>query len=174
MFFLQMSGVPGSGKSTLARAIAKQTDAIIIDHDIVKSALLESEAAAGIAPNTAGVISYDIEWALIDFHLSQGFSVILDSPCIYTVMIEKGTALAAKHRVTYKYVECSLDDIEQIDHRLKTRQRMTSQNGHVASAEAFRKAFEGSTRPAESRYLIVDSSRPMDSYLDEVIAYIKQ
>lgn len=35
-----MSGFPGSGKSTLARQIAKLTGAVIIDHDIVKSALL--------------------------------------------------------------------------------------------------------------------------------------
>jgi len=37
-----MSGFPGSGKSTLSREIAKRTGSIIIDHDIVKSALLNS------------------------------------------------------------------------------------------------------------------------------------
>ena len=42
MFFLQMSGFTGSGKSTLARQISKITGAVIIDHDIVKSALLKS------------------------------------------------------------------------------------------------------------------------------------
>ena len=42
MFFVQMSGFPGSGKSTLARKIAKRTGGVIIDHDIVKSALLLS------------------------------------------------------------------------------------------------------------------------------------
>ncbi|GIP29112.1 hypothetical protein J23TS9_42420 [Paenibacillus sp. J23TS9] len=41
MLFLQMSGFPGSGKSTLAREIAKFTKAVIIDHDIVKTGLLE-------------------------------------------------------------------------------------------------------------------------------------
>jgi predicted kinase len=34
-----MSGFPGSGKSTLAKQIAKRTNAVIIDHDVVKSAL---------------------------------------------------------------------------------------------------------------------------------------
>lgn len=42
MFFVQMSGFPGSGKSTLSRQIAKRTGAVIVDHDIVKSALLHS------------------------------------------------------------------------------------------------------------------------------------
>ena len=32
LVFVQMSGALGSGKSTLARAIAKQINAVIIDH----------------------------------------------------------------------------------------------------------------------------------------------
>lgn len=42
MFFLQMSGFPGSGKSTLARFVAQHTGAVVIDHDIVKTALMEA------------------------------------------------------------------------------------------------------------------------------------
>lgn len=170
MFFLQMSGVPGSGKSTLARAIAKHTGAVVIDHDIVKSAMLASQA--DLDPNVAGKISYDIEWALVDSYLSQGLSVILDSPCLYTIMVEKGTALSQKYQATYKYVECALTDINEIDARLRTRQRMISQNHQVTSEEAFRNAFERSQRPSDTPYLIIDSTRPLDSYFDEVISYI--
>jgi predicted kinase len=92
MFFIQMSGFPGSGKSTLAREIAKHTDAVIIDHDIVKSALLHS-IEAPIDPKLAGKISYNIDWSLIEFHLSQGHNVIFDSPCLYEEMVERGTHL---------------------------------------------------------------------------------
>lgn len=42
MFFLQMSGFPGSGKSTLSREIARRLDAVIVDYDVPKTALLES------------------------------------------------------------------------------------------------------------------------------------
>ncbi len=71
MFFLQMSGLPGSGKSTLSRQIAKNTGAVVIDHDIVKTALLESLEIRQIETEAAGGISYEIEWVLIDFHLSR-------------------------------------------------------------------------------------------------------
>lgn len=37
-----MSGFPGSGKSTVSKYIAKLTGAVIIDHDVLKSALLKS------------------------------------------------------------------------------------------------------------------------------------
>jgi predicted kinase len=71
MIFVQMSGFPGAGKSTLARQIAKKTGAIIIDHDIVKSALLHTIEEVSIDSKLAGKISYNIEWSLIEFHLSQ-------------------------------------------------------------------------------------------------------
>ncbi|WP_236634079.1 MULTISPECIES: AAA family ATPase [unclassified Exiguobacterium] len=61
MFFLQMSGFPGSGKSTLARAIAPQLDAIIVDHDVTKTALLESMVDHPPDPALAGKVAYDID-----------------------------------------------------------------------------------------------------------------
>ncbi len=33
-FFVQMAGAPGAGKSTIARAVAQQTSAVVIDHDV--------------------------------------------------------------------------------------------------------------------------------------------
>lgn len=172
MFFLQMSGFPGSGKSTLSKQISKLTGAIIIDHDIVKSALLKSMENENIAANIVGKVSYDIEWSLIDFHLSQGHSVILDSPCFYSEMIEKGVSLSEKYNANYKYVECYLNDIKEIQHRLKTRTRMPSQIQQVVSEKAFEEWVESSKRPSDFKFLIVHSGEPLDSYLDEVISYL--
>ncbi|KEO81678.1 AAA family ATPase [Tumebacillus flagellatus] len=181
MFFLQMSGVPGSGKSTLAKALAKKTNAIVVDHDIVKSAMLNSVQSLETDAETVkldnrlvGKISYDIEWALVDFYLAQGLSVILDSPCLYTVMVEKGTRLSQKHGAAYKYVECVLADLDQIDQRLRTREAMVSQNRQVNSPEAFTSAFGNSQRPSEHPCLLIDSSRPLETYLEEVITYLSQ
>jgi predicted kinase len=172
MFFLQMSGFPGSGKSTLSRLIAKSTGAIIIDHDIVKSTLLTSLETNYIDTNVVGKIAYDIEWSLIDFHLSQGHSVILDSPCFYTEMVEKGIKLTEKYQVDYKYVECYLNDLAEIQNRLKNRTRMISQIQQVASDKALAEWVNKSKRPSEFESLVVDSGKPIESYLDAVISYI--
>ena len=77
-----MSGFPGSGKSTVSKYIAKLTGAVIVDHDVLKSALLQSLEMKGIESAVVGGVSYDVEWALIDSYLDQGHSVILDSPCL--------------------------------------------------------------------------------------------
>ncbi|WLD93134.1 AAA family ATPase [Alkalihalobacillus sp. AL-G] len=174
MFFLQMSGFPGSGKSTLARQISKLTDAIVIDHDVVKSALLESMEANHLDVSASGPIAYNIEWSLIDSHLAQGHSVILDSPCFYTEGVERGLHLSKKHRANYKYVECHLNDSAVIDKRLKNRKRMKSQIKQIASERLFKEWINKSIRPTNSKCLFVDTGRPLDTYINEVIQYIDE
>lgn len=173
MFFVQMSGFPGSGKSALSQEIAKQLGAIIVDHDIVKSALINSLDEAPIEPKLAGKISYSIDWSLVDFYLSQGHNVILDSPCLYNELVKKGMALTEKYNVKYKYVECYIDDIDEINRRLKGRKRMVSQIKEAPSLEAFNYTIANSIKPFGHELLTVDTSLPIKAYLQEVIDYLK-
>ncbi|WP_213525386.1 AAA family ATPase [Paenibacillus sp. J31TS4] len=177
MFFLQMSGYPGSGKSTLSRILAERTGAIVLDHDIVKTALLEASEEL-LDPKETGNISYHIDWALADFLLSQGRSVILDSPCMYEVMLAKGGALAEKHGAAYKYIECFLGDVEELDRRLTARPRLRSQVAGVPAKmkEGFVLTQETSKskRPSDVPYLIVDTGQPLDRYITEALAFLAE
>lgn len=172
LFFLQMSGFPGSGKSTLAREVGKKTGAIVIDHDIVKSALMDS-LSEQLDSHVTGKASYAIEWALIDFHLSQGHSVILDSPCFYTEMIDKGLVLCEKHDAQYRYVECFLDDFYETNNRLKKRDKKISQIDQVTNEEGYKVWIRNSKRPDEIKCLIVDTAEPLDNYINDVIEYLQ-
>ncbi|HFF3186521.1 TPA: AAA family ATPase [Bacillus cereus] len=172
MFFLQMSGFPGSGKSTVSKYIAKLTGAVIIDHDVLKSALLKSLKVKGIESTIVGGLAYDAEWVLIDSYLEQGHSVILDSPCLYEGMVEKGIELSNKHGVKYKYIECYLNDMEEINRRLQTRKCMISQIEKVESEVGFKKWLNGSKRPSNNEYLIVDSSKPIEQYVEKMMDYM--
>ncbi|PSL41371.1 putative kinase [Planomicrobium soli] len=172
MFFLQMAGFPGSGKSTLAQQIARRTGAVIVDHDVVKSALLEFMEVREEDNRTAGKISYGIDWSLIDYHLSLGHSVIFDSPCLYAEMLGRGMRLAEKYNVKYKYVECYLNDFQEINERLKNRNRKISQIQEVLSEKVFSVAVDSSEKPLNIEHLVVDSGKPLECYLDEVLEYI--
>jgi predicted kinase len=174
MFFLQMSGFPGSGKSTLAREIADRTGAIVIDHDVTKTALLETPEGAGMDGKTSGSISYHIDWSIIESILSQKRNVIFDSPCLYQEMIIKGTEIARKYRASYKYVECFLDDFNLINERLKNREKKISQIKEVKSLEGFKKTLENSKKPYGHRYLVVDTSKGLDTYIGEVMDYLME
>lgn len=174
MFFAQMSGFPGSGKSALARQIAKRTGAVIIDHDIVKSALLQTNEGVPIDTKLAGKISYNIDWSLVEFHLSQGQDVVFDSPCLYQEMIDRGTDLSKKYNVKYKYVECYLNDIHEINYRLKNRERMISQIREVKSEEIFKYTIENSKKPSEYKCMVIDTGKPLESYINDVMKYINR
>ncbi|MFC4682971.1 MULTISPECIES: AAA family ATPase [unclassified Exiguobacterium] len=172
MFFLQMSGFPGSGKSTLSREIARRLDAVIVDHDVTKTALLELTAQHSLDPELAGRVAYDLDWALVEFHLSLGRNVILDSPCLYGVMIDRGLAMTANSGATYRYVECLVDDVDEINRRLRERERKLSQIRSV-SPEDFYRTVTASKRPAHMHTLTIDTNRPLETYLPDVIAYLQ-
>lgn len=172
MFFLQMSGFPGSGKSTLAKHISKLTNAVIVDHDISKTALLEALDDQDLSMNTLGKTSYHMDWALIDFYLCQGYSVIFDAPCLYEEMIEMGEQLCLKYKIKYKYVECYVDNYELIQQRLLTRERRISQI-ESTPYESFRHAIQQTKKSDRYECLTVDSSEPIETYLNKVIEYIE-
>ncbi len=167
-----MSGFPGSGKSTLAREIAKRTGGIVIDHDIVKSSLLNFIDEVSIDGKLAGKISYNIDWSLIDFHLSQGHNVIFDSPCLYEELVDIGTKLSIKYNAKYKYIECYLDDFKEINYRLKKRERMVSQIAEIKSEAAFTQTLRNSKKPSNYRCITVNTRQPLDKYIQEVMDYI--
>lgn len=173
MFLLQMSGAPGSGKSTLAKEILGHINSIILDHDVIKSSLIES----GIDFNLAGKASYNVIWSLADYYLSLKHNIIIDSPCFYVEGLEKGIFLAKKYEFQYKYIECRIDNLEEIDHRLRKRKKMISQVSQVISDRTDEKVFqnwiENMKRPSDIPYIVVDTSKPLTSYMKKVIDYIE-
>jgi predicted kinase len=116
LLFIQMSGVPGAGKTTVAPAIAKRISAVVIDHDVTKSALLEASVPVAIA----GAASYHVLNALARHLLTQGYSVIFDSPCLYIELLERGQRVAREVGAHYRYIECVVADLDELDRRLRT------------------------------------------------------
>ncbi|MGH4122471.1 MAG: AAA family ATPase [Clostridium sp.] len=175
LFLVQMSGLPGSGKSTIAKAIAKNTGAIVIDLDIVKSSILES-FKGDIDFKLAGKVSYDILFSLADYYLSQERNVIIDTPCGYTELLERGNSLCSKYNANYKYVEAYILNLEEINQRLKNRERHISQifqvDSEITNNDDYRKLINIMKRPNNIKYLTVDTSQPLESYLEKVVNYL--
>ena len=179
LVFIQMSGVPGAGKTTLAHALARRVGAVVIDHDVTKSALLE----AGVPVASAGAASYRVLHATARHLLRQGHSVIFDSPCLYRDLLEHGQDLAREIGATYRYIECVVNDLDELDRRLRARPRLPSQlagvrspptagsgKAHVDEA-VFRDWLANMQRPA-SDYLVLDTTRPLHQCLEAAISYV--
>lgn len=88
-------------------------------------------------------------------------------------MIERGSSLSKKYNAKYKYVECYLNDYQEISKRLQNRERMISQISGT-SEEEFRKNINESKRPNDIQCLLVDSSQPIEMYLNNVLNYIDE
>jgi predicted kinase len=181
-----MSGAPGSGKSTLSRLMAQSLDGVIIDHDLLKSFFLDSD----VAFDRAGRLAYRLQWVLAADLLGQGRrAVVVDSPCNFAEILERGATIASEHGAAYRYVECrvSVDDVALLDRRIQGRVAMRSQRTGVGRPPGdaqvvgqgpdydalFRKWIEHPCRP-EGDIIVVDSTQSPEEGLDYVLKQIGQ
>jgi predicted kinase len=169
MFLIQMAGFPGSGKSTLAKEISKHIDVVVIDRDVIKSSMTESGVDLAIVANA----SYNVVYSLCRYYLSINKSVIIDTPCFYEETVENGIKIAKEYRAKYKYIECRLEDFDEISNRLRTRQSSISQI-NSAEKEQFFSAIDKSKKPANYKHLSIDSSVPIESNIRCVLAYLEE
>ncbi|KAK2762718.1 hypothetical protein FQN54_000892 [Arachnomyces sp. PD_36] len=122
-FLIQMSGYPGSGKSTIVKMLSREISGVVIDHDVNKSAILES----GHSWQLASKLAYGVGWDIANFYLKNELSVLIDSACFYSEIIKSGQDLAQRHNVEYWYIECKVDDTSILESRLQTRTSHRSQ-----------------------------------------------
>ncbi|MEO6503822.1 MAG: AAA family ATPase [Jatrophihabitantaceae bacterium] len=179
---IQMSGAPGAGKSTIAAELSRRHGMVSIDYDIVKSALL----AEGSEFLNAGRTGYRVVTSLAESFLGQGHSVIIDSPCFYQELLDSGESIARRQNAQYLYIECRLDDIDELDRRLGARSPLRSQRSSVEDPpsddrsepalhgrELFRAWIQGMRRPATD-FLVLDTSRDVTTCMHEVETFLKE
>ncbi|KAK0618524.1 P-loop containing nucleoside triphosphate hydrolase protein [Bombardia bombarda] len=162
--FIQMSGAPGSGKSTMAKLLRSAINGVVIDHDVLRSALLEFS----LPFDQAAKLAYDLQWTLAQDIMKQGFSVIIDSTCNFPEVLDQGTAYAKQYGYTYWYVECKVEDVDLLDKRLRARDPMTSQRtgvDHPPSAAAAHggRSLRGQDHRALFKSWIEHPCRPKDN-----------
>ncbi|KAK7986988.1 hypothetical protein PG988_001976 [Apiospora saccharicola] len=179
---IQMSGAPGAGKSTMSMLLQRSIGGLIIDHDIIRSSLLEDYS--DVAFDQVAKSAYRLQWAMADQALKQGLNVIIDSVCNYQEALDKGSALAERHGYTYWYVECRVESIALLDERLRARTPMRSQRTGVdcppagasrtgRGEEVLRQRIANPCRP-EGNVVIVDTTAgSLDVGLEEVLRQIQ-
>jgi predicted kinase len=163
-FLLQMAGQPGSGKSSLARVIGHRTAAVVLDKDVLKTAILDS----GIDEPRACGVAYEVFFALADHLVGQGLAVVLDSPSFYDQIPEKGAAIAAARLVAYYFIECVCPDEIEHARRLRERSGLRSNPGEEALAD------QAQTVTPSGGHLRVDTTKPIEQTLAVALEYLGQ
>lgn len=158
MFLLQMAGHPGSGKSTLSKRIAKDLGAIILDRDIIKTSMINSN----VPENIINSASYDVVFELAKFYLRLNNNVIIDTPCYFEEGLRRGTNISEEYGANYRYIECRVDEYFVINSRLQNREGLISQISDT-SKEDYYNSLDKSVKPQDGNLIIVNTSS-YDSY----------
>ena len=159
LILIQMHGHPGSGKSTLARALGAAFPAVVIDKDVIASALIRH----GIPFSEAGAPSYQVMYAQAERFLADGHSVIFDSPCFWPLTEETTRRIARDAAAEWVMVETICpDDVR--DARLASRQRLESS----PPARDLGPMRPGMYHPSCER-ITVDTTVPVTMSVDSVL-----
>lgn len=181
--FIQMAGAPGAGKSTTAMLLQRSIGGLVIDHDIIRSSLLEDYSDAAF--DQVAKSAYRLQWVMAEQAAKQGLNVIIDSVCNYQKTLDNGSALAERLGYTYWYVECRVESIALLDERLRTRKPMRSQRTGVdcppagasrsgRGEEVLRKRIANPCRPEKNVIIVDTAAGSLDVNLEEVLRQIQE
>ena len=174
------TGLVGSGKSTISGELARRIGLVILSSDIIRKQI------AGITPTERrfenfndGIYSaeftrltYDTLFREAGKFLSRGISVILDASFISKQERLKAENLARECGANYFIVECRLRE-EIIKERLASRLKLGGvSDGRWEIYLPQKTRFEPVDEVDNQQHIIVDTSFPVDQYIDEVVEKI--
>lgn len=163
-----MAGMPGAGKTAISLELGRALGWPVVDKDTLKSPLL----TGGIREELAGPASYALLLEVAeDLLVRQRLSVILDSPGRFPSVIERARDLAEQVGGRLKIIRCvAARELRRrrLDERVARASQWTADTG--LSDEEERRMFEHLPPDA----LVLDTSRPFDSCVEEALAYVKR
>jgi predicted kinase len=115
-----LSGLPGTGKSAVADGVASALRLPVLSVDPLESAILRAGIAHGFE---TGLAAYLVAETLADRFMADGFDPVIDAVNSVEQAREMWRALARKHRVALRIVECRVSDPIVHAARLASRQR---------------------------------------------------
>jgi predicted kinase len=161
-----MKGAPGAGKSTLARALSSELGWPLIGKDDIKDIL------DGQTPR-AGALAYEIMARIVRRQLTQGLSVICDSPLL-AMTYDNLRAIAAAEGASLAIVECRCGNAVIWLQRVEARQAQALPAHHTVTWHGVQRflAQPEASYPVVDPHLIVDTARPISELAAEVITWL--
>ena len=168
-----MAGLPGSGKTTLAQALAAQTNGVVLNKDVIRSALFapdEIEYSTGQDDFCQKVM---LEAASYILGKEPGRMVFLDGrPFSRRYQIEQVMKLASELKQQCRIIECVCSDAT-------ARQRLeqqAAQGEHPAANRDFglylrvKESFEPISAPAT----VIDTEQPLEVCATQALAVMRR
>ena len=161
---VQMHGEPGSGKSTVARELGRRLGAVVLDKDVIKSALL----SGGIGWDAASSGAYEVYFAVARSLVEQGHRVVLDNPVFWPRVEDQWLATAALAGSPAILIECVCTDRAELRRRLASRAALASQPREPLDLTRHEGAAPTSFEPR----LVLDTTQALETVVEDAMAYV--
>lgn len=177
---IAVGGIIASGKSTIADALAAEMSAPVIDADRTRKQLLgvEPEEPIHDAPWTGaydpafGKKVYEEVLRRAEVVLRSGRPVVIDASFRSVFLRRSVRELATKHGVPFRFIECRVAP-EVARARLVTRAESSAvSDGRVEIFDDFVAHYEAVTELPPEEHVVVDTSRPLETNLEELRARV--
>src|SRR5262245_13485010 len=162
-----MAGLPGTGKSTLAYALAATLGWIVIDKDLIHSAMIST--GAGKLDSTPA--AYEAALVLVqDLVTKQQRSVILDTAGRQPFLLERSREIASQSGARLRIIRCVAPGDVRMS-RLSGRTRLPSQWAADFGGEDEQNAWYAHL-PRES--LVIHTDEPFELCLSSALKYLTE
>lgn len=176
-FVVAIGGILASGKSTLADRLGAVLGAPVVNTDRIRKHMLgarptdklyESSWTGAYDPRITQAVYAEVH-RCADAVIRSGRPVILDASFRSAASRADARALADKHQIPFRFVECRADP-DLCRARLRERALNDSvSDGRLEIFDEFLAKWEAVDELSEDELLIVDTSRP----LDETVRFLR-
>jgi predicted kinase len=174
-------GLIASGKTTLAKAISRNQGWPVVHSDMVRKNLVGIPATRRVeVPFGQGIYAPDISGRTYQEmfrqardHLESGSSVILEGSFMRAMDRQQARDLAAYCQAEVFFILCSCSAEETLRRLAKrSTDSQAISNGRQEILMAQQKVFEPITDLQEVPMLILDTERPLDAILEEIMSFL--
>jgi predicted kinase len=165
-----MAGLPATGKSEVAERLAGRLRTPLFSVDPIEAAMLRAGLVRGFE---TGLAAYLVVEALVDAQLRLGLDAIVDAVNAEEPAKQIWRALARKHGVTLRVIECRCSD-EALHHaRLAGRRRRALVGFSEPTWDEVQRRRLAYT-PWREPVLALDAASPLDSNVSQAVTWLEQ
>lgn len=165
-----MAGLPGCGKSTLARKLAERTSGVVLDKDVVRSALFPPQDIEYSRKQNDFCMHVLFETAAYLLTKDPQRFIFLDGrPFARNMQVQEVLDLAARLRQSWRILECVCSEET-------SRSRLEAQTGeHPAADRTFELYLrvKGHWEEIVEPKVVIDTERPLEDCVNEALQVLR-
>ena len=167
-----MAGLPGCGKTALARQLAERLAGVILDKDVIRTALFPPAYVEYSTPQDDLCVTVMLEAAVYLLASHPDLYVILDGrPFARRYQVDQLDRWSERHDLQLTIIECVCSDEvarRRLDHDVSSASH-AAENRDFGLYQRIKASFE----PIREPKLVVNSDLPLEVSVERCLVYLQ-